>query len=83
LGRNSRNGICLEISKKSQRADNFQYDGSAKAYNKYADEVLDPKLPKAVFDQLNHYGLKVHRFGWQTESLQGCNTYLLATSYTN
>ena len=22
--------------------------------------------------KLNHYGLKVHRFGWQTESLHGC-----------
>jgi hypothetical protein len=33
--------------------------------------------------KLNHYGLKVHRFGWQTESLQDCNTYLLAKNYTN
>jgi hypothetical protein len=27
------------------------------------------------FDQkLNHYGLEVHRFGWQTKSLHGCIT---------
>ena len=37
--------------------------------NKKLAEILEQRN---ILNKLNHYGLKVHRFGWQTESLHGC-----------
>jgi hypothetical protein len=39
-------------------------------------------MTNGLIHELNHYGLKGHRFGWQTESLKGYSTYLFATNFT-